>query len=76
MKMLGLNPMEQEIIDLTNRIVKNGLIYFPEFCQVIHEQYRHDDQDIFIQNMFKVDILPGISFCNALEKKSFYLLHL
>ena len=27
--MLGLNPMEQEIIDLTNNIVRNGYIYFP-----------------------------------------------
>ena len=33
MKMLGLNPMEQEIIDLTNNIVRNGFIYFPEFCK-------------------------------------------
>ena len=33
MKMLGLNPMEQEIIDLTNNIVRNGYIYFPEFCK-------------------------------------------
>ena len=70
MKMLGLNPMEQEIIDLTNRIVKNGFIYFPEFCQVIHEQYRHHDEEIFTQNMFKVDILPGISICKVLSIKS------
>ena len=34
MKMLGLNPMEQEIVDVTNEIARNGLIYFPEFCQV------------------------------------------
>ena len=59
-KMLGLKPMEQEINDLTNKIVKNGFIYFPEFFQVIHEQYRHDDEEIFAQNMFKVDILLGI----------------
>ena len=54
MKMLGLNPMEQEIIDLTNNIVRNGYIYFPEFCKVIHEKYRQDDEEIFSQNMFKV----------------------
>ena len=35
MKMLGLNPLEQEIIDLTNNIVRNGYIYFPEFCKVL-----------------------------------------
>ena len=34
MMMLGLNPMEQEIVDVTNEIARNGLIYFPEFCQV------------------------------------------
>ena len=55
MKMLGLNPMEQEIIDLTNNIVRNGYIYFPEFCKVIHEKYRQDDEEIFSQNMFKVE---------------------
>ena len=33
--MLGLNPMEQEVIDVTNNIVRNGFIYFPEFCEVI-----------------------------------------
>ena len=38
MKMLGLNPMEQEIVDLTNNIVRNGYIYFPEFCK---ERFRN-----------------------------------
>ena len=57
MKMLGLNPMEQEIIDLTNNIVRNGYIYFPEFCKVIHEKYRQDDEEVFSQNMFKVMIM-------------------
>ena len=37
--MLGLNPMEQEIIDVTNEIARNGLIYFPEFCRVVHTRY-------------------------------------
>ena len=55
MKMLGLNPMEQEVIDLTNNIVKRGHIYFPEFCKVIHEKYREDDEELFMQNMFKVE---------------------
>ena len=54
MKMLGLNPMEQEIIDLTNNIVRNGFIYFPEFCAVILKKFREDDEDVFNQNMFKV----------------------
>jgi len=54
MKMLGLNPMEQEIIDLTNNIVKDGFIYFPEFCKVIHKKFREDDEELFRQNMFKI----------------------
>ena len=59
MKMLGLNPLEQEIIDLTNNIVKDGFIYFPEFCKVIQKKFREDDEELFKQNMFKVsfDIL-------------------
>ena len=62
MKMLGLNPMEQEVIDLTNNIVKNGFIYFPEFCKVVHKKFREDNEEQFRQNMFKVicnlNILP------------------
>lgn len=54
MKMLGLNPMEQEIIDLTNKISRNGFIYFPEFCQVVLERLREDDEELFRQNMFKM----------------------
>ena len=56
MKMLGLNPMEQEIIDLTNEIARNGLIYFPEFCRIVHQRFRDQDEEVFRQNMFKVDI--------------------
>lgn len=57
MKMLGLNPMEQEIIDLTNNIVRNGYIYFPEFCKVILKKFREDDEELFNQNMFKVSLV-------------------
>ena len=46
---------EQEIIDLTNNIVRNGYIYFPEFCKVILKKFREDDEELFNQNMFKVD---------------------
>ena len=65
MKMLGLNPMEQEIIDLTNNIVRNGFIYFPEFCEVILKKFREEDEDAFNQNMFKVNI----KFEYAIETK-------
>ena len=54
MKMLGLNPMEQEIIDLTNEIARNGLIYFPEFCRIVHQRFRDQDEEVFRQHMFKV----------------------
>merc|ERR1719238_222741 len=30
MKALGLNPGEQEMIDMTNEVSVNGLIYYPE----------------------------------------------
>ena len=53
-KMLGLNPMEQEIVDLTNEIARNGLIYFPEFCRIVHRRFRDEDEEAFRQNMFKV----------------------
>ena len=56
MKMLGLNPMEQEIIDLTNEIARNGLIYFPEFCRIVHQRFRGQDEEVFRQNMFEVGI--------------------
>ena len=42
MKMLGLNPMEQEIVDVTNKIVRDGFIYFPEFCQVVLKKVQGD----------------------------------
>ncbi|XP_023338087.1 calmodulin-beta [Eurytemora carolleeae] len=54
MKMLGLNPMEQEIIDLTNEIARNGFIYFPEFCNIITRKFREEDEEVFRQNMFKM----------------------
>ena len=54
--MLGLNPMEQEIVDLTNEIAKNGLIYFPAFCGIVHRRFRDEDEEAFRQNMFKVTI--------------------
>ena len=54
--MLGLNPLEQEILDLTNEIARNGFIYFPGFCAAVHKKYREEDQTLFRQNIFKVCI--------------------
>jgi hypothetical protein len=36
MKALGLNPAEQEVIDMTNEVANNGLVYFPDFCRWGH----------------------------------------
>ena len=57
MKMLGLNPMEQEIVDVTNEIARNGLIFFPEFCEVVLARFREEDEEAFRENMFKVRLL-------------------
>ena len=57
MKMLGLKPMEQEIVDLTNTISRNGLIYSPDFCKIVLKRWREEDEEVFKQNMFKVILL-------------------
>ena len=66
MKMLGLNPMEQEIVDLTNTISKNGFIYFPDFWKMVVQMWREADEDVFRQHMFKVTMKQGdIIFINT-----------
>ena len=57
MKMLGLNHMEQEIVDLTNTITRNGFIYFPDFRKIVLKRWREGDEEMFRQNMFKVIII-------------------
>ena len=64
LKMLGLNPLEQEIVDLTNEVARNGFIYFPEFCQVVHKKYREDNEELFRQNMFKVNCTKLVGIIN------------
>ena len=56
LKMLGLNPLEQEVLDLTNEIARNGFIYFPQFCKIIHRKYREENELLFRQNLFKVKV--------------------
>ena len=51
---LGLNILEQEVIDMTNTIARNGLVFFPEFCDVALKKFREDDEEQFAQIMFKV----------------------
>ena len=54
--MLGLNPSDQELLDIPNTIAKNGLIYYPDFCQLCLEYFRQepDEEEDFRRNMFKV----------------------
>ena len=90
MKMLGLNPSEQEVVDIPNNIAKydsdhfflcrsksnesslyrKGLIYFPEFCQLILKWFRDNKEakENFNQNMFKVShgILLHHKMCKCL----------
>ena len=75
MKMLGLNPMEQEIVDLTNEIAKNGLIFFPEFCRVIQKKFRDEDEEAFTQIMFKVDFRKRKCFIYLIYKIAASLWH-
>ena len=49
-----MNIMEQEVVDMTNTIAKNGLIFFPEFCEIVLRKFREEDEEQFTQIMFKV----------------------
>jgi len=54
--MLGLNPTEQEMVDIPNQIARNGLIYFPDFCTLCLEKFRQSDEEEeeFYKNAFKL----------------------
>ena len=54
MKALGLNPGEQEMIDMTNEVNINGLIYYPDFCKLVLRKYREENRDSLNQALFKV----------------------
>ena len=53
---LGLKVMEQEVIDMTNAIARDGLVFFPEFCSVCLRKLREEDEEQFAQIVFKVMI--------------------
>ena len=59
MQRLGLNPTDQEVVDIPNEIAKQGLIYFPDFCHLVLKGFRRDggEGELFRQNMFKVKTL-------------------
>ena len=48
-------------MDIPNKISKRGLIYFPDFCQLVLEKFRGDavEGENFRQNMFKVIKIPS-----------------
>ena len=54
MKSLGLNPAEQETIDMTNEVGNNGLVYFPDFCKIVLRKHREDYKELLNQALFKV----------------------
>ena len=64
MKALGLNPAEQETIDMTNEVGCNGQVYFPDFCKIVLRKYREDDKEVLNQTLFKVDFLMNFTFCD------------
>ena len=43
-----------KVIDMTNTVARNGLVYFPEFCAVVLKKFREEDEEQFSQIMFKV----------------------
>ena len=54
MHRLGLNPTDQQVVDIPNKIAKKGLIYYPDFCNLTAEWLRKDEDEPFHQIMFKV----------------------
>ena len=56
MKALGLNPAEQETVDMTNEVGCNGLVYFPDFCKIVLRKYREEDKELLNQTLFKVEL--------------------
>ena len=55
------------MLDLTNEVARNGLIYFPEFCQIVTKKYREEDQEVFRQNMFKVQTFHYLFYCLCMK---------
>ena len=63
MRSLGLNPNEQEVIDIPNYITRRGLIYFNDFCQMILKWFRDDvsEEEHFKQLMFRVCVFYPVN---------------
>ena len=57
MKMLGLNPSDQELLDIPNKIARDGLIYYPDFCRLVLRKYREENREVLNQALFKVTFI-------------------
>ena len=51
---LGLNPTDQEVVDIPVKIARKGLIYFPDFCMICLRYLKKDEDEQFHHWMFKV----------------------
>ena len=47
------------MIDMTNTVARNGLVFFPEFCDVVLRKFREDNEKEFAEVMFKVGDVPS-----------------
>ena len=54
MKDIGVNPTEQEVIDMVNETEKKGMIYFKDFCKLALRKFREHDEVEFRKILFKV----------------------
>ena len=56
MLMIGLNPSDQECVDIPNEWARKGLLYFPDFCDVALTGFRpsEEEEEDFYQHTFKV----------------------
>ena len=56
MLMIGLNPSDQECVDIPNEWARKGLLYFPDFCDVALSGFRpsEEEEEDFYQHTFKV----------------------
>ena len=69
MLMLGLNPSDQECVDIPNEFARKGLLYFPDFCDVVLERFRpsKEEEEDFYQHVFKVNNRMSSSATDDIE---------
>ena len=57
------------MIDMTNEVNVNGLIYYPDFCKIVLRKYREENREVLNQALFKVGI-PFILILKTSELRS------